>query len=254
MEAYIFLRELLTKFNLAPVGDNKYYLALFIIVFFGFLSQVIIIVFRMLAKSIGRRKQKLNLEIIDAVQMPFVYTVLFWGLGNAVVALQLTHFLQNFLLKILLSVMVLYILYGVFKVFKLLVNNSAGKQQGNKKTNIHQEILPFLTHTGRVITIVWAWLWILFVWNVSLIPYALTISIVVLVLGLAAREDLGNLLAGIVVLYDPNINIGDKIVLEDTYEGEIIDIGLRTSKIKLVDAKIIIVPNKKITNSIIKKI
>ena len=93
----------------------------------------------------------------------------------------------------------------------------------------------------------------LFVWNVSLVPYAFTVGIIVLVLGLAAREDLGNLIAGIVVLYDPNINIGDHINMAKLYEGEITDIGLRTSKLKLTDGKIVIIPNKQLTNSIILK-
>ncbi len=72
-------------------------------------------------------------------------------------------------------------------------------------------------------------------------------------LGLGAQEVVKNILAGVLILMDRPFRVGDMIKV-DTYYGEVVQIGLRTSRIQTFDDSIVTIPNgiflsKTVTNS-----
>lgn len=254
MESYLFFKELLLKFELAPIGDNIYYLAIVIIVAFGLLSQVLLILFKTLTKSLAKRIKIVPAEqVIEIIQWPVIYTVLFWGIGNAIVSLQLKPFLELVFLRLTITLIAFNIVYAVYGIFKAILQEFSQRFSHERHTNIHKEILPFIIGTAKVVAVSWTILWVLSIWTINIIPYLVGIAIIAVIIGMAIKDTLANIIAGVVVLLDENINIGDHIEFEDKWAGEIIDIGLRVSKIKTNDNKIIIIPNHIVINTVIKK-
>ena len=76
-------------------------------------------------------------------------------------------------------------------------------------------------------------------------------GIVGIVIGFATRDIISDLLAGIILFFDRPFEIGDAVVVGDI-GGKVLDIGLRSVKIKTWDGVYVTVPNRKIYCEIIK--
>jgi MscS family membrane protein len=70
-------------------------------------------------------------------------------------------------------------------------------------------------------------------------------------IGFAAKDTLSNLIAGILLIIDRPFEVGDRIEIwtapkNSATWGDVIDIGLRATKIKTTDNIVIIIPNNEI--------
>ena len=63
-----------------------------------------------------------------------------------------------------------------------------------------------------------------------------------LALGLAAKDLLNDIIGGIVVLFDRSFQIGDRVAVSGHY-GEVVSIGLRSTKLVTPDDSLVTVPN-----------
>lgn len=71
---------------------------------------------------------------------------------------------------------------------------------------------------------------------------------VAIAIGFATQDLLKNIFGGIMLLFDRPFKVGDKIQVGADY-GEVITIGLRTTRIVTPDDSIVIVPNMELMNS-----
>jgi len=67
-------------------------------------------------------------------------------------------------------------------------------------------------------------------------------------LGLAAQDTIKNIFGGIMIIFDKPFQVGDKIQIGEYY-GEVINIGLRSTRIKTDDDSIVSIPNSEIMNN-----
>ena len=75
---------------------------------------------------------------------------------------------------------------------------------------------------------------------------ALTASVGVAV-GFASQDILKNIFGGIVILLDAPFKVGDKIEI-DSYYGEVVEIGLRSTRIVTPDDSLVSIPNGELMN------
>ena len=65
----------------------------------------------------------------------------------------------------------------------------------------------------------------------------------------ALQNTLGNIFGGISLILDKSIKIGDKIRLDNDAMGIVLDVGLRSTKIRTWDNELITIPNGKMADS-----
>ncbi len=70
-----------------------------------------------------------------------------------------------------------------------------------------------------------------------------------LAVGLAAQQTLGNMIAGFVLLVDRPFRPGDRIKLATGEVGEVREIGVRSTRIRMLDGNSLVVPNSELANS-----
>lgn len=68
-------------------------------------------------------------------------------------------------------------------------------------------------------------------------------------IALASQETLSNMLGGLVLLVDRPFRVGDVIQLTDGKSGEVVEIGMRSTRIRQFDGHALVVPNKDMANS-----
>ncbi len=71
-----------------------------------------------------------------------------------------------------------------------------------------------------------------------------------LAIGLAAKDLLNDLIGGIVVLFDRSYQMGDRVAVGGHY-GEVVSIGLRSTKLVTADDSLVTVPNSVMLSSMV---
>ncbi len=87
--------------------------------------------------------------------------------------------------------------------------------------------------------------------GINVMPFVAGAGIMGVAVGFAAKDTLSNLIAGILLIIDRPFEIGDRIEVWSAPAGtakwgDVIDIGLRATKIKTTDNIVVIVPNNEI--------
>jgi small-conductance mechanosensitive channel len=87
--------------------------------------------------------------------------------------------------------------------------------------------------------------------GINVMPFIAGAGVAGIAIGFAAKDTLSNLIAGVLLIIDRPFEIGDRIEVWSAPAGsatwgDVIDIGLRATKIKTTDNIVIIIPNNEI--------
>lgn len=74
-----------------------------------------------------------------------------------------------------------------------------------------------------------------------------------LALALAAQETLGNMFGSIALLVDQPFKVGDFVKVEN-YSGNIVEVGMRSTKLQTLDKTVVSIPNNKMASAIIENV
>jgi small-conductance mechanosensitive channel len=87
--------------------------------------------------------------------------------------------------------------------------------------------------------------------GISITPLITALGVGGLAVALALQDTLANLFAGMHILVEKPLRIGDYIELDTGQKGYVDDIGWRTTRIRMLGNNIVVVPNNKLSQSII---
>ena len=118
------------------------------------------------------------------------------------------------------------------------------------ETDLDERLIPILEIAARYLIWFVAFLLILSTFRIDITPLLAGAGIGALALALAAQEILSNFLGGAIIAVDKPFRIGDRIRI-DTFFGDVMSIGLRSTRIKTLDSQIVTVPNAKVTSSVV---
>lgn len=101
----------------------------------------------------------------------------------------------------------------------------------------------------RILVLAGAIFLFLSLWKINITPLLASAGIAGVAVALAAKETLSNFFGGITVLLDRPYKVGDYIVLDTGERGEVVEIGLRSTRITTRDDVQVSIPNSIITNT-----
>ncbi len=88
-------------------------------------------------------------------------------------------------------------------------------------------------------------------WRIDLTAWLASAGIVGIAVGFAAKDTLANLFSGIFIVADAPYQVGDMVVIDGTLRGQVLSIGLRSTRLLTIDDVAITVPNAVIGNGLI---
>ena len=92
---------------------------------------------------------------------------------------------------------------------------------------------------------------LLSVLGVHVTPILTALGVGGLAVALALQDSLANLFAGLHLLADKPIRVGDYVKIADAVEGYVVDIGWRSTRVRMLQNTVVVVPNKKVAESVI---
>jgi small-conductance mechanosensitive channel len=87
--------------------------------------------------------------------------------------------------------------------------------------------------------------------GISIAPIITALGVGGLAMALALQDTLSNLFAGVHIMAEQTIRVGDFIRLETGQEGYVEDISWRTTRIRMLPNNMVIVPNNKLSQSVL---
>ncbi|HLD89132.1 MAG TPA: mechanosensitive ion channel family protein, partial [Candidatus Nanoarchaeia archaeon] len=108
---------------------------------------------------------------------------------------------------------------------------------------LDEQFLPLIHWTMKAIILIITAIVILKEWQLDITPLLAGLGIAGLVIGLALKPTLENVLGGISMVFDKNLKVGDVIQLDSGEIGTVNDIGFRSTKLITPDGEYIIMPN-----------
>jgi small-conductance mechanosensitive channel len=191
-------------------------------------------------------KSSLDDRIVDLIHRPIFFTVVIIGAVHSIKLLNMPEQTVFYLNGILFSV--LTIIWGIciIRISTLIIENAVHKV--TDITGLGKEVAPLFENIWKVVVIVAAAMVILSIWKISITPLLASAGIAGAAVALASKDTLANFFGGISIFIDKPYKIGDYIVLEGGERGEVIKIGIRSTRIKTRDDILITIPNSIIAN------
>ena len=118
-------------------------------------------------------------------------------------------------------------------------------------SKIDDVIFDLLNRFASVIIFLTAAILALDVLGVNIMPFIAGAGVAGIAIGFAAKDTLSNLIAGILLIIDRPFEVGDRIEVwtaptNSATWGDVLDVGLRATKIRTTDNIVIVIPNNEI--------
>ncbi len=195
---------------------------------------------------------KLDDLLVRSLKVPIFVLVILIGLSVALVQLPLPpdwkYFTDGFLFVGFTIVGVLM----VYRVIRDVLDWYLHEKAKTTETTLDEMLIPFVRRLLMLVLLTIALVMILQHFDVQVTGFVATLGVGSLAVALAAQAVLSDLIAGFFVLLDQRYRIGDRIELVDERViGDVMDIGLRTTRLLTMDHRVVIVPNSMIASRLV---
>jgi small-conductance mechanosensitive channel len=201
----------------------------------------------LLLRLSSRSSTNLDDQLIQLLHRPIFITVVLIGLHIAIGILGWSPGVKRVLIALIQSLAV-WIWAGAG--FKLASTILAGLSRlADRVTWLEARTLPLFDNLSKVLVFALAVYGVLVAWDLDLTPWLASAGIVGIAVGFAAKDSLANLFGGLFLIMDAPYKIGDYINLDSGERGQVVKIGLRSTRLMTRDDVEITLPNAHIASS-----
>jgi MscS family membrane protein len=234
---------------IAALAPNPWVQALLILVAAALVAKLADFVLTRVAPRLTRRtKTDVDDRIFKLLHRPIFLSVLLIGVNVALLrVVEPEHPYYRYALSLLKTLAILLWLAFAIRLAKLLL--AALSRSRRQSALVQPQTLPILGNVATVLIVVGGIYFLLLAWGADISGWVASAGIIGLAVGLAAKDTLANLFAGVSILADAPFKVGDFIVLDSGERGEVTHIGIRSSRILTRDDIEITVPNSILANT-----
>jgi len=232
----------------AILQENVFLKRLVIILIYALLSKgVDIFIDRVLARVAAKTRIRADDKLIKFLHIPLCWTVFGFGILHALSIGTLSDPWQLILPNSTKTILLILWIIAAIRIFNWMVEQYMSG--AHARGTIGKDLFMLLKNVLRVVVVVAGLLWLLSIWEISLTPLFASAGIAGIAVALAAKDTLANFFGGISIFMDNTYKVGEYIILETGERGEVVEIGVRSTRIKTRDDVIVTIPNSIIANS-----
>ncbi len=202
---------------------------------------------RLVRRTPTRFDDKLVKASANSLRWLFVILVLRWA------TIRLTFVSVTLKTVLLDGYFVLALAIGLHVVWKLIDLTDAWYRERLRDEGQLEQLGPVITllvRVGRVLAGLAGLIVLLSHFGINVSAFAAALGLGGLAFSLAAKDTIADAIAGFIILVDRPFRIGDRIEIQEVGTwGDVVEIGLRTTRIRTRDNRMVIVPNSIIGSS-----
>jgi small-conductance mechanosensitive channel len=135
----------------------------------------------------------------------------------------------------------------IFKLIDLADEWARERAVAEGRESQLEPLIVLLSRLGRVLIVLIGITILLSYFGVNVTAFAAAVGLGGLAISLAAQDTIADAISGFIILVDQPFRIGDRIEIQGIGTwGDVVDIGLRTTRIRTRDNRMVIVPNSTI--------
>ncbi len=230
------------------------------LVAFGILALFIIagkIVFwittNILKKMATKSKTKLDDIVIDIIEEPIVFVIIISGIQVAFSTLNKTEAIGAFISSGVYMLIIFGVAWFLSRLLDAIVTNYLKPMAEKSSGTLDDQLLPIVHKILKGIIWVIAILMALNNAGYNIGALLAGLGIGGLAFAMAAKDTIANLFGGFTILMDKPFVVGDRVGTNG-FDGVVEDIGLRSSKIRTLQGRLVTISNADISNGAIENI
>ncbi|MDY0052096.1 MAG: mechanosensitive ion channel family protein [Aliarcobacter sp.] len=223
-----------------------------IIIFFRLLNRYLIaLIINFISKIFFKNDEKEEESVLyylkDAINSPLIYSLYLFSIQISIFILIKDQTLIN---QIMPWINTLYMALLTWAVYSVLNNSITIYAQNllEKYQNVRKEMIVFILKIIKVLLILVVILFLFTQLGIDVKAIAASLGVGGIAIALAAKDTLANFFASLNIMTDNSFSQGDWIKTAD-FEGTVVDIRMRTTRIRTFDNAMITVPNSQIANA-----
>ena len=197
---------------------------------------------RLLRRWLGRERPSL---LAAAIRVPSILWCIVLGFYVGIEVAELPHHVEEQLNLVLLTA----VLFSVTITIANLVESAILRASQQKE--LHGQISGLAQTSARIAVFAVGLLVILSALGIQITPLLTALGVGGLAVALALQDTLSNLFAGLHLLADKPIRVGDYVKLGEGVEGFVTDVGWRSTRLQTLLSSAVVVPNQTVARSTI---
>ena len=221
------------------------------------LNKLIVVIYRKVIKKITAKSHTHYDDIlIDALVKPVLMGILLLSFWIAINRFELAKDIKDLVSKSYDILVVLNISWFFARLATALIEEFSltdTPDKPRKRFHVDPRLLPIIKRTALIV--IWIIGFATALNNVGINASTIlgTLGIGGIAFALAAQDTIKNIFGGFTIFTDKTFRIGD-VIKFDSIEGTVVDIGLRSTRIRNYDKRLLTIPNYKLTDAFITNI
>lgn len=232
-------------------------ISLLIIIVALILNKLIVLLNKyVIQKLTAKTKNKYDDILFKSLESPVLLGIILLAIWIAAMRLHLDTKIHTIISQAYQVLVVLNLTWFIVRLVNSLLDEQARKMTEKRKASslpIDNKLMPLIKRI--IVLFIWAVGIIMALNNVGVSVGALlgTLGIGGIAIALAAQDTVKNIIGGITLFTDRPFRIGDRIRF-DSIDGNVEDIGIRSTRIRTLDKRVVTIPNYKIVDASIENV
>ncbi|MGC1479209.1 MAG: mechanosensitive ion channel family protein, partial [Chthoniobacterales bacterium] len=218
-----------------------------LLAFLAFRGIVISLILRGLRRLAARKKNKLNEDVLIAIERPLSLFLLLLGIYLAVIILPLEATVIRFAGNVIRAAGMATIVWALVRLTDLIANQ-IGDRLGSRPGSAAAGFAPLIKRTLRIFVLIVGVLMVVDNLGYNLTGLIATLGLGTAAVALAAQDSIKNGFGAFMIVLDRPFKVGDWIQVGDKIDGNVESIGLRSTKVRTFPKTIVSIPNGVLAN------
>ncbi|NOZ59967.1 MAG: mechanosensitive ion channel family protein [Euryarchaeota archaeon] len=234
--------------SLFDLTSSRYFNAAVLLIASVVVAKLVdLLVTRVLSRLVARTRFTFDDRLIAILHRPLFVSIVLFGAAQAVYYLEPPQAVEFYAVGALKSAAVLIWVVALYRSISIIFTGLAVRIVD--VTGLGKELVPLMENIAKAVLLAGAAMVLLSVWERDITPILASAGIAGFAVAFAAKDTIANFFGGVSIFMDKPFKIGDYIILDSGERGEVVEIGLRSTKIKTRDDVLISIPNSIIASS-----
>ena len=231
------------------------FIAAFLVILAGLIIKRILI--SIIEKKITEFVEKTEAEwddlLFEAITKPVNAFIMIGAVHVAVFLLvfNLENFPTAFIGKSYTVLLGIILIWGVYRLVDV-VAHYLDELVANKDEGLKGQFVPLIKKALRILVVIVGALTVLATIGINITGLAALLSVGALAISMGSKDSVANLVGTVNILTDRPYKVGDWITVGSSIDGDVEEIGFRSTKIRMFDKTLMTVPNGTLATETIK--